>query len=229
MILEIEKEIKSWRNKKQAEVYAKFFKTGIGEYAEGDCFIGVKVPILRKIAKKYNKISLGEIKGLLSSNIHEYRFIALVILINKYKTGVELKEKIFNFYVKNYKYINNWDLVDISAPHIFGDYLLDRNRNILYKFTETDDLWQKRIAIVACFAFIKNNDFKDILKIAKILLSDQHDLIHKALGWMLREVGKRDMNVLENFLNIYHQKMPRTCLRYAIEKMEYKKRNKYLL
>ena len=229
MIQKIKQEIKSYQNTKHAEVTSGFFKTGIGDYGEGDQFIGVKVPILRCIAKKYNNLSLNEIKTLLSSNIHEYRFTALVLLINKYRQGLESREKIFNFYVKNYKYINNWDLVDISAPHIFGDYLCNKSRNILYEFAGSSNLWKKRIAIVACFAFIRNNDFKDILKISKILLSDEHDLIHKAIGWMLREVGKRDISVLENFLNIHHEKMPRTCLRYSIERMDEVKRKKYLL
>ncbi len=228
MILEIKKEIDSHKNKRQAEVYAGFFKTGISEYGEGDQFIGVKVPILRCIAKKYDSISLEKIKTLISSDIHEYRFIALVFLINKYRANTKQKEQIFNFYVKNCKYINNWDLVDISAPHIFGDYLLDEPRNILYQFAESENLWKKRISVVSCFAFIRKNDFKDILKISKILLRDKHDLIHKAIGWMLREVGKRDIAVLEEFLNTYHQKMPRTCLRYAIERMEESKRKKYL-
>jgi 3-methyladenine DNA glycosylase AlkD len=229
MILEIKKEIDGHKNKKHAESSARFFKTGIGEYAEGDYFIGVKVPILRRIARKYKDISLKDIKSLLISDIHEYRFIALVLLINKCRGNLKQQEKIFNFYVKNYKHINNWDLVDISAPHIFGAYLFDKPRDILYEFAKSSNLWKKRIAIVSCFAFIRNNNFKDILKVSEILLNDEHDLIHKAIGWMLREVGKRDINVLEDFLNIYHQKMPRVCLRYAIERMDEKKRKSYLL
>jgi len=229
MLKEIKKEINSHIDSKYVKLYPRFFKTGNGEYGANDKFIGVRVPILRKIAQKYDNLRLKEIELLLHSDIHEYRFIALVLLINKYRANAELKEKIFNIYIKNYKYINNWDLVDISAPHISGDFLLNKSRGILYEFSKSSNLWKRRIAIVSCFSFIRNNDFKDILKIARFLLSDEHDLIHKATGWMLREVGKRDTELLEDFLNKYHHKMPRICLRYAIERMDEKKRKRYLL
>ena len=228
MLERIKKEINSFKSKERAKINSYFFKTGKGEYAEKDKFLGVRVPVLRKIAKKYKEISLKDIECLLMSEIHEYRFIALVFLINKYKKERLNQEKIFNFYIKNAKYIDNWDLVDISAPHIFGDYLLSKNKEILYNFLKSHNLWRRRIAIVSCFAFIKNNDFKDIIKIAKISLNDKHDLIHKACGWMLRELGKRDKSKLRKFLDQYYQKMPRVCLRYALERMSQREKEKYM-
>jgi len=229
--MEIIKELEKAANPKQAEILQRLFKTGKGEYGEGDVFLGIKVPIQRQIAGKY-ELSLNEISKLLNSKIHEHRLVSLFILINKFKkAGDKEKQKIFDFYLRNTRNINNWDLVDLSAPNIIGNWLLDKNKEnkkILYKLAKSNNIWEKRIAMLACYSFIRNNDFDDCLKISKILLSDSHDLIHKAVGWMLREIGKRDLKVEESFLKLHYKKMPRTMLRYAIEKFEEDKRKKYL-
>jgi len=229
ILFQLKKELSSLVDPKQAKVLQKFFKTGPGEYGEGDIFLGIKVPLQREVANKYIQLSFDNIENLLKSKIHEYRLIGLLILISKYKIAKEKeREKIFNFYLKNYQGINNWDLVDMSAPYIVGDYLLNRNKDILYKLARSKNLWKKRIAIVSTFTFIKNNKFNDVLKISELLLNDNHDLIHKAVGWMLRELGKRNQKIEEDFLKKYIKKMPRTMLRYAIEKFEEKKRKSYL-
>ncbi len=229
ILFQLKKELSSLVDPKQAKVLQKFFKTGPGEYGEGDIFLGIKVPLQREVANKYIHLSFDNIENLLKSKIHEYRLIGLLILISKYKRAKEKeKKKIFNFYLKNYQGINNWDLVDMSAPYIVGDYLLNRNKDILYKLARSKNLWKKRIAIVSTFTFIKNNKFNDVLKISELLLNDNHDLIHKAVGWMLRELGKRNQKIEEDFLKKYIKKMPRTMLRYAIEKFEEKKRKSYL-
>ena len=220
-------ELQQLANPNQKEILQRFFKTAKGEYGEGDIFLGIKVPVLRKVAKKYPALSRTDIQTLLKSNIHEYRLIALVMLINQYNKAND-KHKIFEFYLKNTPYINNWDLVDISAPKIVGDYLLDKPRDILYQLAQSTNLWERRIAIIATMTFIKNQDFTDTLQLTEILLNDKHDLIHKAVGWMLREVGKQEQNVLEIFLNQHYQQMPRTMLRYAIEKFAETKRKFYL-
>jgi len=213
----------------QAKILQGFFKTGEGEYGEGDIFLGIKVPAQRLIVKDYIDLTFGDLRKLLKSSIHEERFCVLVILCEKYKKAEETdREIIFDFYVQNAERINNWDLVDLSAPNIVGDFLSDRNRKILYKFAKSDNLWRRRIAMISTLAFIRENDFEDTLKIAEILLFDKHDLIHKAVGWMLREVGKRDLEVEEAFLRKHHKKMPRTMLRYAVEKFDKKKREIYL-
>ena len=224
------RELDSLKNKKDAQILQRFFKTGEGEYGEGDVFLGIRVPVQRQVLKKYLDMDLKDIEFLLRTKIHEYRLIALLILVKKFEEGNEqIKKKIFNLYLKNTKYINNWDLVDLSAPHIVGAYLLDKPRNILYKLVKSQSLWERRIAILATFAFIKNNETKDTLKIAQILLKDKHDLIHKAVGWMLRELGKRvSQDIEEKFLKRYYKAMPRTMLRYAIERFEESKRKKYL-
>lgn len=228
-IKKLHKEIKKRANSKQAKILQRFFKTAKGEYGEGDVFLGIKVPIQRKIARKYADLSLNDLEKLISSKIHEHRLISLFILIDQYKKGGEQeKKKIFNFYIKHSNYINNWDLVDISAPKIIGDFLLDKKRNLLYRLARSKNLWQKRIAIISTYAFIRNNQFSEMLKISEILLRDKHDLIHKALGWMLRELGKRDQKLEESFLRQHYQKIPRTMLRYAIEKFSQKKRKFYL-
>jgi len=214
-MVNIEKEIQDKKDPIRAKILSRFFKTGKGQYGEGDIFLGIVVPVQRIIAKKHKDISLKEVQKLLNSKIHEYRLIALFILIEKYK---EDKELIYNKYIKNFRNINNWDLVDLTAPKIMGDFLKYKNRDILYSLAISNDLWERRISIIATFAFIKDNDFKDALKISKILLNDKHDLIHKAVGWMLREIGKRDKEVEKEFLNKYYRFMPRTMLRYSIEK-----------
>lgn len=216
-------------NSKHAKVLQRFFKTGPGEYGEGDKFIGIKVPVLRSIAKKYHTLNYKELKDLLSSEIHEERLISLFILETKFRMSEEReKEKIFNFYIRNRKRVNNWDLIDLSAPNIIGNYLYDKERQLLYELVISKNLWERRMAVMASFAFIKKNDFDDALKLAGILLKDEHDLIHKAVGWMLREIGKRNLKTEEAFLKKYYKQMPRTMLRYAIEKFPEKQRQAYL-
>ena len=230
MLKQIKKELNSLASKKDAQILQRFFKTGVGEYGEGDIFLGIRVPIQRQIVKKYWEMDLKDLESLLKTKIHEYRLGALLILVKKFETGDErLKKKIFNLYLKNTKYINNWDLVDLSAPNIVGNYLLDKDRGILYKLAKSKSLWERRISVLACFSFIRNQEAKDILKISQILLKDKHDLIHKAVGWMLRELGKRvDQGLEERFLTKYYKSMPRTMLRYAIERFSESKRKYYL-
>jgi 3-methyladenine DNA glycosylase AlkD len=228
-LISLKKDLKTRANPAKAKLLRGFFKTGKGQYGEGDIFWGIMVPIQREIAKKYQDLSLKEIQKLLNSKIHEERLIALLILVLQFKKGSVWKQKvIFNFYLKNIRNINNWDLVDLTAPNIVGQFLMDRDRKIIYKLARSRNLWEKRIAILATFTFIKNNQAKDTLRIAEILLKDKHDLIHKAVGWMLREIGKRDLNAEEMFLKKHYKRMPRTMLRYAIEKFPEKKRRWYL-
>jgi len=244
MLNELKVEMQNLKNSKKAKILSRFFKTGKGEYGEGDNFFGINVPEQRKLAKKYYDLNLDEIQKLLSSNIHEYRMTALFILVDKYQKA-DNKEEIVNLYLKNTKNINNWDLVDLTAPNILGNHLLLTskhsmqlstskhsmqlpNRNILYSLANSNNLWEKRIAVLSTFAFIRNNQFEDSLKIAEILLKDKHDLIHKAVGWMLREIGKRDLKTEEAFLARHCSAMPRTMLRYAIEKFDERKRKFYL-
>jgi len=226
---EIRKELSLHANAEKAEIFRRFFKTGPGEYGEGDQFLGIQVPLLRRFAKKYHKVALGEAERLLHSAIHEERLLALLILILQYRTGDEPKQQaIYTLYLKNTAFINNWDLVDVSSEHIIGAHLSDRSRKVLYKLAKSKSLWERRISILATFHFIKRGNFIDTLKIARLLLTDQEDLIHKAVGWMLREVGKRDLEVEQTFLKEHYKRMPRTMLRYAIEKFPEELRKKYL-
>jgi len=198
-----------------------FFKTNKGEYGYGDIFLGVRMPDIRKVAKKFSpKITLKELTELIQSPIHEVRLCALIILVNQYKKGNF--SKIFEYYIRQINFINNWDLVDSSAPYIVGDYLYNNpdERSILFEFVHSENLWVKRISIVSTFTLIKNNQFNETLQIAKILLNDKHDLIHKAVGWMLREVYKRDQDLIRTFLKQNYAQLPRTTLRYAIERMD---------
>lgn len=212
-----------------AEHSQRFFKTGEGEYGEGDRFLGIRVPVLRAQVKKYRDISRDEIQKLLKSPYHEERLLALLFMVRKFFKGdEEEKTAIYEQYLNNAKYINNWDLVDCSAPQIVGAYLERRDRKHLYQLAKSRSLWERRIAIMATFHFIKQDEFEDTLIISERLLKDQEDLIHKAAGWMLREVGKRDLKVEETFLKKHYQKMPRTMLRYAIEKLPAPKRKRYL-
>ena len=227
-ILDFKKELKTKANSQKAKILQRFFKTGPGEYGEWDVFLGVVVPEIRKVAKKYGVLKSQDVVKLLHSKIHEERMAALLVMVNKFQTKKE-RETIYKTYLKNTKRINNWDLVDLSADKIVGDYLFDKPKTILYKLAKSKSIWERRIAIMATFNFIKRNKVEETLKIAKILLNDEQDLIHKAVGWMLREVGKRDMKTEEKFLKKYYKKMPRTMLRYAIEKFPEKKRKQYLL
>jgi 3-methyladenine DNA glycosylase AlkD len=226
---QLKKDFKALANKDQAKNLARFFKTGPGEYGEGDIFLGIKVPEQRKLVGVYKNLDHVAIQELLHSKIHEHRLTAVLILVEQFNQADEANKKsIFDFYLKNTFFINNWDLVDLSAPKIVGEYLADKPRDILYRLVLSPNLWERRISILATFAFIKRHDFKDSLKIAEIFLSDKHDLIQKATGWMLREIGKRDQKVLEDFLEKNLKKMPRVTLRYAIERMEEKKRKRIL-
>lgn len=225
----VKKELKLLANPEKAKLFLRFFKTGKGEYGEGDVFLGLTVPQQRGVVKKYRDLALEEAEKLLQSKIHEHRLVALLILVEKYQKGEErLKKEIFDLYLRNTKGINNWDLVDLSAPKIVGPWLLDKDRSLLYKLVRSKNLWERRIGVMATFAFIRENQFEDNLKIAEMLLDDKHDLIHKAVGWMLREIGKRDQGKEEAFLQKHGKRMPRTMLRYAIEKFPEKKRQFFL-
>ncbi|MGB7413473.1 MAG: DNA alkylation repair protein, partial [Thermosynechococcaceae cyanobacterium] len=197
----------------------RFFKTGEGEYGEGDQFLGIRVPVLREQAKNFQDTPLKEVQKLLESPFHEERLCALLILVRKFAQGnPDEQTRIYTLYLNNTQHINNWDLVDLSAYHIVGPYLEDKDRRPLHHLAQSDSLWERRIAIISTFHFIRKNQFDDAFAIAKQLLNDPEDLIHKAVGWMLREIGKRDLATEEAFLKDHYQQMPRTMLRYAIEK-----------
>ena len=223
-------EIRALANKERANHSKKFFKTGKGEYGYGDIFLGVRVPKIRLIAKKNIDISITDMKTLIKSKYHEERLLGLIILVNKYSKSKDEKDRdqLYNIYVSSFKYVNNWDLVDVTCAHVIGKHLFDKDRSILYTWAKSNDLWTKRIAIVSTHCFIRKNDLQETFKIAKILLNDEHDLIHKAVGWMLREAGKKDMEKEEIFLKKHYKTMPRTMLRYAIERFPEPKRQKYL-
>src|SRR3989344_4233464 len=233
MLKSLKSDLQKSANREKALQLQKFFKTKKGEYAEGDIFLGISVPEQRKTTLKYKDLPLADLQELLNSDIHEYMLVSLLILIQKYKkaeieNNEKNKEEIFSFYLKN---INNWDLVDLSSPNIVGNYLLNKNekeKSVLYKLAKSSNLWEKRISVLATFMFIKNNQFQDSVNIAEILLKDNHDLIHKAVGWMLRELGKKNEKELISFLDKYKSKMPRTMLRYSIEKFPEEKRKFYL-
>jgi 3-methyladenine DNA glycosylase AlkD len=222
-------EIKKQSSAARAKTSQRFFKTEHGQYGHGDVFVGLTVPEMRTLAKQYTDLKLSDAQKLLKSKIHEHRFIALVILDFQFKKASEPeKNKLIGFYLSNTRNINNWDLVDTSAPYLLGEFLLDKPRQILYTLARSRDLWEKRISIVATLQFIKNNQFEDTLKISEILLNDGHDLIHKAVGWMLREAGKKDEKTLTKFLDKYYKSMPRTALRYAIERLSLKQKKYYM-
>jgi 3-methyladenine DNA glycosylase AlkD len=214
---------------RQAEILSRFFRTGPGQYGEGDIFIGVKVPQTRAVAREFRSAPLGEALKLLKSPVHEERLLALLLLVERYSNGDEAaRESVYASYLANTRYINNWDLVDLSAPQIVGCHLLQRDRAVLRRLAVSESLWERRISVIATFHFIKNGEFSDTLEVSAALLADRHDLIHKAVGWMLREVGKRDQAAEEAFLLRHYRRMPRTMLRYAIEKFPEEKRQAYL-
>lgn len=226
---DVKKYLRSIAKKEKAEILQRFFKTGPGQYGEGDIFIGIMVPQARKAVALFSDLPYSEIKKLLSSQIHEERLVALLILVRRFHKGSETdRKRIYELYLKSTRWINNWDLVDLSSHHIVGAYLLDKPEGPLFKLARSTDLWEKRISIVSTYAFIRANRFDETIKIAGILLHDEHDLIHKAVGWMLREVGKRDMAIEEKFLKKHYRHMPRTMLRYAIERFPEPLRLKYL-
>lgn len=210
--------MESIANGEQAVFAQRFFRTGPGDYGEGDLFLGIRVPDIRKLARDFRDISVEEIEALLASKWHEVRLLALVLLVNAYqRADAALRQRIFDAYMRNTARINNWDLVDVSAPQIVGAHLAKRGRSALRRLARSKSLWERRIAIVATQYFIRHGDLEDAFAIAEILLRDKHDLIHKASGWMLREAGKRNRDALIAFLEKHAATMPRTMLRYAIE------------
>ncbi len=229
IVPEIRARLQGIGTKERAKVSQRFFKTGPGEYGEGDIFLGVTVPELRWLAASYQAITLTEVTLLLRSPIHEERLLALLILVRAYAVGdASAKKTIYELYLKNSRFVNNWDLVDASAEHIVGAFLTGKSKQPLSALAQSEDLWERRIAIMATFHFIKRGEFKETLEIARILLADKEDLIHKAVGWMLREIGKRDIRIEERFLKEHYREMPRTMLRYAIERLPEAKRQRYL-
>lgn len=230
---DVRKELKCMADPEKAAMLQRFFKTGPSQYGEGDIFIGVMVPQSRQVAKKFCHLPLGEVRTLLYSRVHEERLVALLILAWRYSSASSSREEeeIVKFYLDHIKQVNNWDLVDLSAPNILGAHLVDRDdrRKLLSRLAGSENVWERRIAIVATHHFIRNGDFSDTLKIAEMLLQDRHDLIHKAVGWMLREVGKRDAAAEEEFLEKHCSVMPRTMLRYAIERLSERKRRRYMI
>jgi len=225
----IKADLKKISDPDKANHLARFFKTGKGEYGEGDVFWGITVPEQRAIAKMHTDASLDDIKKLLHDPVHECRLTALLILVQQYsKSSGDAQKNIAEFYLSNAEKINNWDLVDLTASKILGHYLFDKDRAILYKLAESTSLWEQRIAVVSTYHFIKNMDFGDTLSLCEKLINHKHDLIHKATGWMLREAGKRDLKVLTGFLDKHCKSMPRTMLRYAIEKLDDSQRKKYM-
>jgi 3-methyladenine DNA glycosylase AlkD len=229
LVREIRQRLQKLGDKRRAALVQRFFKTGPGEYGEGDCFLGITVPDLRKLVTEYQDLTLAETIQLLQSIIHEERLLALLLLVRAYaKADTRTKKHIYDLYVENTRYINNWDLVDASAEHIVGAFLIDKGKKPLHDLSRSKDLWERRIAIMATFHCIKRRKFAVTLAIARELLSDEADLIHKAVGWMLREVGKRNLRTEEQFLKEHYKKMPRTMLRYAIERFPESKRQRYL-
>jgi 3-methyladenine DNA glycosylase AlkD len=216
-------------NEQIAEHSQRFFKTGKGEYGEGDIFLGIRVPLLRHLVKKYRGISITEVRKLLHSKFHEERLLAVLMLVQLFKSADEsVQKQVYDLYLENTEFINNWDIVDISASNIVGAHLYEKDKAPLYDLVQSKNLWERRIAIISTFYFIRQNEFDDTLKLAKILLNDKEDLIHKAVGWMLREVGKREIEFEEEFLQEHYKIMPRTMLRYAIEKFPETSRKMYL-
>lgn len=225
----IQRELKTLGDAQTAAFLQGYFKTGEGGYGEGDIFRGIRIPVLRKLSARYQAVSLDEVKRLLGSAYHEDRMLALLILTRRFaRSDEETKARIYNLYLRHTKFVNNWDLVDTSAGQIVGAYLKDKDRAPLYQLARSKNLWERRVAIMATFAFIKEGEYAETLKIARLLLDDGHDLIHKAVGWMLREVGRRDRGAEVAFLNLHHRRMPRVMLRYAVEKFPAPERRAYL-
>jgi 3-methyladenine DNA glycosylase AlkD len=229
MLNEIKKTLLEIKDDTYARSLQRFFKTGPGEYGEGDVFIGLRVPQLRILAHRFEELSPDDSLSLLRSKIHEERLLALLILVQAYKRGDEsIKTGIYDLYLENTYFINNWDLVDTSAEHIVGAHVFDRNTQPLMKLALSTSLWERRIAVMSTFHFIKNGCFDEPISIIELLLNDREDLIHKAAGWMLREIGKRNLQAEKSFLKKHYHAMPRTMLRYAIERFPEDLRKKYL-
>jgi len=229
VLAKIKKDLKKKSNREKAAVLQRFFKTGPGEYAEGDVFLGIKMPDTRQIAGKYSDVPLDDIKKLLKARVHEERMTALLIMVSKFKKGNEKERKeLYRVYLDNTENINNWDLVDATAEHVVGAYLEDKEKKPLYRLAGSSSMWERRISVLSTFRYIKKHSFDDALRISEILIDDKEDLIHKAVGWMLREIGKRDIKKEKAFLERKYKNMPRTMLRYAIEKFPEKERQAYL-
>ena len=227
--IEIQKELETYIDPVKREYLPGFFKTGKGQYGEGDRFLGIVVPATRLVAKKYKNAPFEVMAELLQSEWHECRLCALLMMVERFKkSGGEEREAIYRFYLSQTERINNWDLVDLSAPYIVGEYLKDKSRDDLYRLAESTLLWDQRIAVVSTVTFIRNNDFIDILRLSELLLQHKHDLMRKAIGWMLREMGKRNKTLLLQFLDKYSKVMPRTMLRYSIEKLTDEERKLYM-
>jgi len=228
-VTQIRKRLAEIGDPAKAAVLQRFFKTGPGQYAQGDLFRGIPVPVLRRLGRDYRDLSLPDVERLLRSTHHEDRLLALLILIQIYANRDEdARERAYRLYLRNTRFINNWDLVDVSAEHIVGRFLVGRSKEPLTRLAKSKLLWERRIAILSTFHFIKNGQFDETFRIAEILLGDEEDLIHKAVGWMLREVGKRDLEAEEQFLKAHYRGMPRTMLRYAIERFPPHTRQAYL-
>jgi 3-methyladenine DNA glycosylase AlkD len=225
-------ELHSYAQPEKVPDFLRYFKTGPGQYGEGDRFLGIKMPNIRKVVKKFHyQLPIEIIEELLYSSYHEERMLAVLFLVAQYKTKrypLDKKQEIFDCYINNRNQINNWDLIDVTAPHIVGVHLLDKDKSLLYQLAKSDNLWDKRLSIISTFAFINNHEYQDTLDIADILLHDDHDLIHKAVGWAIRNVGIKDLNVELLFLKNRYKSMPRTMLRYAIEKFPEDLRQRYL-
>lgn len=221
----ITSELQALSNAEKREIFPRFFKAGKGEYGEGDRFLGVTVPNIRAIAKLHKDISIEEIRKLIQSEWHEVRLCALIIMVEKSKKKDEaLRKELFNLYLSQTKRINNWDLVDLSCRFIIGEYLLDKSRDILYQLAQSPLLWDNRIAIVSTYAFIRKGQLEDTCALSDLMMQHPHDLMHKAIGWMLREAGKRNPERLYDYVMRHRADMPRTMLRYAIEKFSPKER-----
>jgi 3-methyladenine DNA glycosylase AlkD len=228
-LLEIQRLMQIQASPEQAAILRRFFKTGPGEYGEGDVFLGLKVPQIRQLVKQSDALSIAEIKILLHSKFHEERLLALLIIVRRFERGpTTARQELFNFYLRSTPYINNWDLVDTTAPQVIGGWLLENPRDVLDGLIDSGNLWERRIAVLATLTFIRHGQFDDTLRLCRRRLDDPHDLMHKACGWMLREVGKRDQPVLEKFLDTHAVTMPRTMLRYAIERLPEPRRKAYL-
>jgi 3-methyladenine DNA glycosylase AlkD len=226
---EIRRRLRAVAQAKHARILQRFFKTGPGEYGEGDLFLGVRVPAIRRLARQGDGLRLAEVRRLLHSPYHEERLLALLMLVRRFARGeVEARQRIVALYLRETRFINNWDLVDLSAPNILGTWLLARDRAVLDGLVASPDLWRRRIAVLATLAFIRQSQFSDTLRLCRHLLADERDLLHKACGWMLREVGKRDLRVLQTFLEAHAARMPRTMLRYAIERLPAAERKAWL-
>lgn len=221
--------LKHEANPEDAKQALRFFKSGPGEYGEGDKFLGIRNPVLHQLVKEFKHCELSDIEALLTNEYHEARHLALLMMVRHFARGTEvIQEAVYHTYLARTNYINNWDLVDCSSYKIVGPYLLERDRSVLYSLANSPSLWERRIAMVSTYCFIKAHDFVDVIQLATLLKNDTHDLMHKAVGWMLREAGNRNNQILLDFLNAHYQTMPRTALRYAIEKLPEDMRQDYL-